>query len=316
MRSPFHLRTTPEGEQATDLNTQRTFSPILLQHWPWHLDSFAFLSQIDRNVRCRCSHVVGERVGLAGTLPTLKPETEQHLTNLQIASNLFLSPLRRVPGPFIAKVSGKWLVFKDLAGDRTSTIHRLHQKYGPVVRIGPQELSFSDAQAVREIYGQQTGFMKAPVYEIMSIKPLGVFSLRDKAEHSARRRLLSHAFSQTNLFDCEPLIQQHIEKLTLLVEAGLGKSLNMLSLFRLTAFDIVGKALFPSTPFNHHVRLMKSKSRRLVLGPIVWRLRFSRATSFSHRYGPCFYSQWPGRFLAMAIPYSLDNAYPELATLP
>jgi cytochrome P450 len=94
---------------------------------------------------------------------------------------------------------------------------------------------------VKELYGQQTSFLKAPVYETMSVKPLGIFSLRDKSEHSQRRRLLSHAFSQSNLFDCEPLIAQQIQKLMNQVERSLGKPLNMLLMFRLTAFDIVGE---------------------------------------------------------------------------
>ena len=135
-------------------------------------------------------------------------------------------------------------MFIDLAGDRTSTIHHLHQKYGSVVRIGPQELSFSDPEIIKEIYSQQTVFLKAPVYELMSVKPLGIFSMRDKAQHSQRRRLLSHAFSQANLFDCEPLIQQQIKNLIAILDAKSGKSADVLSLFRLTAFDIVGKAFW------------------------------------------------------------------------
>lgn len=142
-------------------------------------------------------------------------------------------------------------MFIDLAGDRTSTIHQLHQKYGSVIRIGPQELSFSDPETIKEIYSQQTGFLKAPIYEIMSVRPLGIFSMRDKAEHSQRRRLLSHAFSQANLFDCEPLIQQQINNLLALLDAGSGKAADVLSLFRLTAFDIVGKDLWKVNPSSN-----------------------------------------------------------------
>ena len=128
----------------------------------------------------------------------------------------------------------------DLAGNRTSTIHRLHQKYGPSVRIGPQEVSYSNPQMIKELYGQQTAFMKAPIYDILSLKPLGIFSMRDKTDHSQRRRLLSHAFSQSNLLDTEPLIKQQIHKLVAHLDGRLGQSLDMLSLFRMTAFEIVG----------------------------------------------------------------------------
>jgi len=159
---------------------------------------------------------------------------------IQIIYNLFLSPLKQIPGPLLARVTGYWLIFVDLAGNRTSTIHRLHQKYGKAVRIGPFEVSFSNRESIKEIYGQQTSFMKAPIYETMSLPPLGIFSMTDRRAHSQRRKYLSHAFSQSNLLDTEPLIAQHILKLQKRVKAGLAKPLDMLALFRLLAFDIVG----------------------------------------------------------------------------
>src|SRR5438034_11714925 len=48
---------------------------------------------------------------------------------------LFLSPLRRIPGPLLAKVTGNWLLLIELSGNRAKTVHKLHQKYGPVVQI-------------------------------------------------------------------------------------------------------------------------------------------------------------------------------------
>ena len=140
-------------------------------------------------------------------------------------------------------------MFIDLAGIRTTTIHQLHQKYGPTVRIGPNEVSFADVSIVREIYSQKTVFMKAPVYETMSVKPLGIFSLRNKADHSRRRSLLSHAFSQANLDATRPLIQGRVDRLVGIVEENRGRSLDVLKTFRLFALDVVGE-LFLGAPFN------------------------------------------------------------------
>lgn len=159
---------------------------------------------------------------------------------VQIIYNIFLSPLRSIPGPFLAKITAQWLIIVDMAGNRTTTIHRLHQKYGSSVRIGPNEISYSNVEIVKELYSQQTQFMKAPVYEVFVVPPVGIFSMRDKAAHSQRRRLLSHAFSQSNLLDTEPIIKQIISKLVVHVQVGLGKPVDMLLWFRLTAFDIVG----------------------------------------------------------------------------
>ena len=170
------------------------------------------------------------------------PDSRGSLT-VQIIYNVFLSPLHSIPGPTIAAITSKWLMVLDLAGDRTKTIHGLHQKYGPSVRVGPREVSYSNPEMVKELYGQQTAFMKAPIYDSFSIKPLGIFSMRDRAEHSQRRRLLSHAFSQSNLFNAEPVVKERIHALLTHVAGGLSRPLDMLSLFRLTAFDIVGRSL-------------------------------------------------------------------------
>ena len=167
----------------------------------------------------------------------LHTDTDDHI---QYVSNRLISPLRRIRGPFLASVTDYWLVLMDLAGLRTLTIHRLHLKYGPIVRIGPHEVSFADQDSVNEIYSQQTAFMKAEIYDTMSVKPLGIFSQRDKALHSQRRSLLSYAFSQGNVNTCAPLIHGHILKLLRRVQESAGKPIDILSLFRLFSLDVVG----------------------------------------------------------------------------
>ena len=81
-----------------------------------------------------------------------------------------------------------------MAGDKTSIIHRLHQQYGNTVLIGPHEVSLNDISNIKDLFSQKGTFPKAPVYESMTLPQLGVSNLRDKAEHSQTRRLLSHAF--------------------------------------------------------------------------------------------------------------------------
>ena len=171
--------------------------------------------------------------------------------------------MRSVPGPFLAKTTAQWLILVDLAGNRTSTIHHLHKKYGPSVRIAPNEVSYSNVEVVKELYSQQTQFMKAPSYEAFVVPPIGIFSMRDKVAHSQRRRLLSHAFSQSNLLDTQPIIKQIISKLVTHVEGRLGTPADMLLWFRLTAFDIVGMVY----PRHHWVKLeLTTAAGELFLG--------------------------------------------------
>jgi cytochrome P450 len=117
-----------------------------------------------------------------------------------------------------------------MSGDRTSTIHALHSKYGPVVRIAPNELSFSDINHIKDIYGQSSVFMKSPVYD--SFGRRGIFTMRNKEEHRARRKLLSHPFAQSNIFTIESLIVAHVEKLSTRISNSAGTPIDTLHWFR------------------------------------------------------------------------------------
>ncbi|KAF9895338.1 hypothetical protein FE257_000242 [Aspergillus nanangensis] len=77
-----------------------------------------------------------------------------------VTYNLLFHPLRQYPGPLLARVSGLWGFRLNLQGRRAHEIVKAHKKYGPVVRIAPNLLSFSDPKAVREIYMNKT-FVKA-----------------------------------------------------------------------------------------------------------------------------------------------------------
>ena len=107
------------------------------------------------------------------------------VTSRKTAYSYFWHPFRHVPGPFIAKLTPKWLSYRDIAGTRTASLHELHQVYGPVVRVAPGELSFADPLAIKEIYGQGTPYMKSPFYDGMHLGTPNLFDGRDRA--SAQR---------------------------------------------------------------------------------------------------------------------------------
>ena len=78
----------------------------------------------------------------------------------------FFSPLSRIPGPRFYAFT-KWrLAWDDWTGQRTRKIHALHLKYGPVVRIGPNEVHFNSLSALRTIYGAGSGFERTEFYRM------------------------------------------------------------------------------------------------------------------------------------------------------
>jgi hypothetical protein len=75
---------------------------------------------------------------------------------------LFFGPLAKFPGPKLAAVTGWYEGYYDVfvnggeGGQFTRQIERLHQQYGPIVRITPSELHINDPTFLSEVYGHST----------------------------------------------------------------------------------------------------------------------------------------------------------------
>lgn len=81
-----------------------------------------------------------------------------------------LSPLWKVPGPRISAFTSLLLKWHELHATRTKYIHALHQHYGPVVRIAPNEVSFTSYEAVKEIYcSGGSGYDKTEFYDLFKV---------------------------------------------------------------------------------------------------------------------------------------------------
>lgn len=124
-----------------------------------------------------------------------------------------------------------------------------------MVRIAPNELSFIDGEAWKAIYGTRPGH-KQKSKDVRYYPPTagGVPSivLSNDEDHSRFRRTLSHAFSETSLRAQEPLVNGYVDLLIQRLhehcDAG-RKSLDMVSWYNFTTFDIIGDLAF-GEPFN------------------------------------------------------------------
>lgn len=121
--------------------------------------------------------------------------------------------LRRYPGPFLAAVTNLWMMFKHYSGARTDTITALHQKYGKIVRIGPDSLSFSSLQAAKDIYGHGTASFKDKFYDSLAGVHRQLFDSIDKDEHAKKRKLFANAFAQKSVEEKEHNVNTDIAKL-------------------------------------------------------------------------------------------------------
>lgn len=126
----------------------------------------------------------------------------------------------------------------DFSGQRSRTIHELHKKYGDVVRIGPRELSFSTRQAMRDIYGANNKFIKAPAYEAFGRQ--SSFTIRNKEAHRSRQKRIAHVFAPAAIAGVEPLVHEQVTKLLAVFSRRTEQPIDIMEWFRIFALDVVG----------------------------------------------------------------------------
>ncbi|KAH8668137.1 cytochrome P450 monooxygenase [Tricladium varicosporioides] len=115
--------------------------------------------------------------------------------------NALLSPVSRIPGPWYTKYTGFWLIKHEFCGSRRNYIHQLHVKYGPIVRLSPSEVSFTSAEAIKEIYTSVgSGYDKTEFYTLFKqFDTRTMFSTLWRGNHSQKKRHIANSYSNTNV---------------------------------------------------------------------------------------------------------------------
>ncbi|KAL0769100.1 hypothetical protein CaCOL14_008408 [Colletotrichum acutatum] len=133
--------------------------------------------------------------------------------------NYYLHPIAHVKGPFIASISPIWLI-RSVSGHRLNNdIERVHAEYGPVVRIGPNELSFATEDALKTIHnpGPDSGhFTKQGTIESLLAKLIwaapNLLTTTDRTAHKRLRTALQPAFTAKALMEQEDIVQHHVNR--------------------------------------------------------------------------------------------------------
>ncbi|KAI0552084.1 cytochrome P450 [Xylaria curta] len=129
--------------------------------------------------------------------------------------SLYFHPLAKYPGPKLAAVSQVWFAWVWLSGHYPTTIQNAHRRYGKVVRIAPNELSFDTIQAHRDIYSTPSQkkklFIKDPTFYYNGDSVRVLFYEIDPTEHAWQRRLLAAGFSAKAMRNQEYLVHRYVD---------------------------------------------------------------------------------------------------------
>lgn len=189
------------------------------------------------------------------------------------------SALRSIPGPPLAALSSLWLLFQSRLARRSFAVDDAHKRYGKLVRIQPDHVSVADDRHIQTIYGHGNGFLKAYVasihlnfandqsltlialpnsefYDAFVSLTRGLFNTRDRAQHTRKRKIVSHTFSAKSIGQFEQYIHHNlvafVKQWDRLSETGGPQSfteIDALNWFNYLAFDVIGDLAF-GAPFG------------------------------------------------------------------
>ncbi|KAF5526275.1 Cytochrome P450 monooxygenase andK [Colletotrichum aenigma] len=169
-----------------------------------------------------------------------------------LVKNHYNNGLNKYPGPFLASLTDWWRFF-DVKGQRPEVTHqKLHEKYGDVVRLGPNTLSFADPAALKTIYGLNKGFVKSDFYIVQQSVVKGhslqsLFSTTDNNFHSQFRRCVNSAFSMSALVQYEPFVDNTTKLFLSQTEklfAGNPEGCDFTTWLQFYAFDVIGEITY------------------------------------------------------------------------
>ncbi|KAF2249411.1 putative cytochrome P450 [Trematosphaeria pertusa] len=167
-----------------------------------------------------------------------------------VIRRIYFHPLSHFPGPKLAALSNYPYSKSFLSGKQPWDILKLHENYGPAVRISPNEISFSSPQSWTDIYAPRKGneFIKSAFYDggNFADQAHSIVSERDPAKHAQMRKFLSRAFSEQSLREQEDMISSVITKFVERIGEVSEKegSADLTKWFNLMTFDIIGLLAF------------------------------------------------------------------------
>jgi cytochrome P450 len=162
----------------------------------------------------------------------------------------YFHPLASFPGPFWASISPLWRAYHLVVGDTPTLLVDLHAKYGPIIRIAPNELDMNDADVVA-LYKRGRSALKSEFYDgFTAIKP-NLFGTSDEDLHALRRRQMAHSFSTASMTKMEEIFDRNVGNIRTKLDkyAKSGETFDLATIFAFFGHDVNGELAY-STQFD------------------------------------------------------------------
>ncbi|ETI29327.1 hypothetical protein G647_01780 [Cladophialophora carrionii CBS 160.54] len=130
---------------------------------------------------------------------------------------LYFSPVAHIPGPSLARITYWYEFYYDvlLKGQYTFKIKRLHDQYGPIIRINPHEVHIRDPDFYEVVYADDSR-CKRDKWSWSCRQhglPLSTLATVGHNHHRLRRGALDPFFSKARVQSLQPVLEDVARKL-------------------------------------------------------------------------------------------------------
>ena len=114
--------------------------------------------------------------------------------------NIYFHPLSRFPGSKLWTATRFTYVLSLWSGKLAADVRDLHQKYGEVIRIAPDEISFARSDVWHDIYSNSPGSLAFPKsrlwHGVTPGRSMSVLNAIDPMDHARFRKAMDPAFTE------------------------------------------------------------------------------------------------------------------------
>jgi cytochrome P450 len=157
----------------------------------------------------------------------------------------FFHPLANIPGPFLPAVTKLYQTYHNRR--YYLEIERLHNKYGPIVRIDPNEVHLAaDADDYDRIHHVGSKYSKSPNFYNAMCAPHSSFGTISNEAHRIKRGAMNPMFSRQKVLDLESIVQAKVDKVIRRVQEGLeaDTAVDLHHAFRAVSVDVASEFSF------------------------------------------------------------------------
>ncbi|OAL00128.1 cytochrome P450 [Phaeosphaeriaceae sp. SRC1lsM3a] len=141
-------------------------------------------------------------------------------------------------------------MYRIYAGDSHSVQRRLHEQFGPIIRIAPDEVVTTDPEALRKIYRNQGPLSKTDFYTVWGAQDISEqvdnFVQTDERLHSNYRRIVNPVYTLSNVLKSEMYINKVSELFLQRLDehASRNEVMDLGHWLQMYAFDVIGEIFF------------------------------------------------------------------------